>query len=408
MKLTDGLFGTWNGGGVMLDRLDLDLKAGAQNDTAASVSYGALFVEHPSFQFDWIESEKTTMTWGYSKTNRGAIRGSRMMAAREGDAWRLEFKGGTFRQNWLRGLEISKLVVICDQKGVHIQEAKLLSGEGSLTFQLDMGSGGQPEASGTLVLDSLPVKTILPYLYSEWIEGEVSGKGRVSGSTNSQKGVVLDLDFALQDGDVLILRDRLPFISALSVMDVYNSYRKILFTEGGFHLRTGEDQLHLDQIHLKAGDLFQLTGKIDVRLPTLKEIANSLKIEDVQVVKDIIEKNWKMEDEVLNDADSGASLSYAAKGVGDVVVDDTNNQKDVKLDMRSRSVLAERKIRRFDGSVKVGLKGDAFDHSPKLKEAYPKDPATGRIWIEVPLKGSLQTLTLDQAKKLYVLGRKLK
>jgi hypothetical protein len=154
--------------------------------------------------------------------------------------------------------------------------------------------------------------------------------------------------------------------------------------------------------------LFQLTGKIDVRLPTLKEIANSLKIEDVQVVKDIIEKNWKMEDEVLNDADSGASLSYAAKGVGDVVVDDTNNQKDVKLDMRSRSVLAERKIRRFDGSVKVGLKGDAFDHSPKLKEAYPKDPATGRIWIEVPLKGPLQTLTLDQAKKLYVLGRKLK
>jgi len=67
--------------------------------------------------------------------------------------------------------------------------------------------------------------------------------------------------------------------------------------------------------------------------------------------------------------------------------------------------LTEKYVLRYDGAVKMGLKRDAFDKSPALQKAYPLDDATGRIWIDVPLSGRFESLTLLQAKRLYILGR---
>lgn len=404
MKLTDGLFGVWHGGGVTVDHLELDLKAGARDDLVAANAYQSLFTKHKKFDFEWLDVHNTTLRWGYSNHNRGAIRDSRMTASREGDAWRMEFRGGTLSQNWLRNLEIERLVVICDSQGVRIQEARLHSGRGSLSFKVKMGEGGQPEASGTMVLDSMPMTALLPARYSEWIEGEISGKGTVSGSTNSQEGIVLNLDLSLQDGDAMILRDSLPLLSALSVVDVYNSYRKITFTEGGFQIRTGGNQLQVNEINLKAGDLFHLAGGLHVRPPSHEEVAEALQLEDVSVVTDVIEKNWKVEDDVLEADESGTSLLAAARGVGEVVSGNGAEESGGR-DVISTAILSENNVRRFGGMVKVGLRQDAFDKAPGLKEVYPLDEKTGRIWLDVPLSGRLQTLTLEQAKQLYVLGR---
>ena len=197
MKLTDGFVGVWNGGGISIDRLDVDLKGGASSDAAAAEAYQALFAEHGSFKFDWLEVQKTNLVWGYSSNNRGAIWGSRMTASRDEDTWKLEFKGGTFSQNWLRHYEIGKMIVVCDRQGVHIQEAELLADGGSLTFQVEVGAGGQPEASGSVVINSMPMKSLLPFRFSEWVEGRISGKGTVSGSTNSQEGIALDLHLSI-------------------------------------------------------------------------------------------------------------------------------------------------------------------------------------------------------------------
>lgn len=406
MKLTDGFVGVWNGGGVLIDRLDINLKSGASSDSVAAEAYQALFAEHGSFKFEWLEVQKTSLSWGYSANNRGAIRDSYMTAARDGDGWRLEFKGGTFSQNWMRQYEIGKMTVVCDNLGVHIKEAELLADGGSLTFQVEVGAGGQPEALGSVVINSMPMNGLLPSRYSEWIEGRISGKGTVSGSTNSQEGIALDLKLSLEAGDELILRDSLPLLSALSVVDVYNSYRKIVFTEGSCHIRTGGDQLHVDAINFKAGDLFDLRGSVDARPPNHVEIAKALDIEDVRIVTDIIEKNWKIEDEILDAANSQSSLSDAVKGVGEVIVADTGEKALSEMAVLTTAVLTEKNVRRFGGSAKVGLKGDAFDKAPGLKKAYPADTETGRIWLDVPLSGRLQTLTLEQARSLYVLGRK--
>ncbi len=408
MGLTDGMFGVWNAGGITIDYLDIDLKAGARNDLVASRSYQALFEKHPKFQFDWIESKKTNFKWGYSPRNRGMIEDSFMMATYENNVWRLEFRGGTFSQNWIKHFKISHLVVLCDQNGVHIKEGELLAGKGSLTFNIEMGSGGQPEASGSVVLDSIPVKSILPYRYSDWIDGKISGEGTVSGSTNSQDGILLDLNITLKEGDTLIVRDSLPILSALSVVDVYNSYRKVVFDRGGMHVQTGRNRMKVDRINMKAQDLVYLTGEFEVRPPTYKEIAKSLEIKDVQRVQDVIEKNWKFEDDILKVMDSTTSLADAAREIRDVVSENMKRESLGMMDMLTPSILAEKNKRRFEGMVKIGLKHDAFDNSPRLKKKYPFDPKTARIWIQVPLKGVLHELTLKQAKEFYVLGRKLK
>jgi len=405
MTLTDGLFGDWNGGGINIDRMDLDLRAGARDDASAAKAYEALFIESSSFRFEWIDVEKASLNWGYSANNRGSIRDSHMIAIQDGDGWRMEFKGGTFNQNWLRQLEIGKIVVIANQQGVHIKEAQLLSGGGSFSFQADVGSGGQPEVVGTVELDSFPVKSLLPFRFHEWIEGEISGEGKVTGSTNSQQGIIFDLDLSLEDGDVLVLRDTLPLLSALTVVDVYNSYRKILFADGGCHIRTNGGEFHVDHLDFKAGDLFHLGGGFDVRPPTHKEIATALNIEDVQSVTDIIEKNWKLEDELLELDDSTVAFGKRKKASVKVISDNRRSDAFSKLSVEETSVLTEKHVLRYDGAVKVGLKRDAFDKSPALQKAYPQDEATGRIWIDVPMSGRFETLTLLQAKRLYLLGR---
>lgn len=405
MELTDGLFGRWDGGGVKLDRLDMQVKAGGSDDAGAAKSYKALFSDTGEFSFEWIEADKASVRWGYSENNRGWIVDSHLSAARKGDVWTLEFTGGTFSQNWLKNLKIGKMVVICDKEGVHIKEAELHREGGTLTFQLKVGSGGQPQLAGQVTLKSMPMKVLLPSHYHDWISGVISGKGTIGGSTNSQEGVVLDLDLALEDGDVLVLRDTLPVLSALSVVDLYNSYRKVSFTEGKCHIRTGGNLLRVDHMDLRAGDLLHLTGAIDVRPPTYAEIAKALDIEDERVVKDVIDENWEMKEEFLESPDARSSVADAARGTGEVVTGGASGDANSPNDIRKISILAERSVRRFSGDVKVGLKRDAFDKAPKLKETYPVDEATGRIWMDVPMTGRLQTLTLDLAEKLYVLGR---
>lgn len=405
MKLTDGMFGRWNGGGITIERLELDLKAGAHSDAAAAKAFEALFDQHSSFEFDRIEVNSTNLNWGYSPKNRGSIQGSHMMAFPEGDGWTLEFSGGTFSQNWLRGLEIEKLVATCNRDGVVIQEAVLRSGGGTLTFNIEMGDGGQPTASGSVILDSMPVKALLPASYGEWIEGTISGEGAIAGSTNSQEGIILDWNMSLKEGDVLVLRDSLPLLSALSVVDVYNSYRKISFDQGGFQMVTGGGSLRMNRLNLKAGGLLHLDGALVVRPSTYKEVAEALDIGDVLEVKNVIEKNWKFEDSVLESRDATSSLSQAAQGIGDVEFDAQKSNGLAALDVRFKSILSEKQVVRFAGMIRVGLKPDAFDKAPGLKRAYPVDDATSRIWLDVPLTGRLQTLTLEKAKELYTLGR---
>ena len=45
----------------------------------------------------------------------------------------------------------------------------------------------------------MPVDTILPSRYHDWIEGTISGKGVIGGSTNSQEGITMDITMAIEE-----------------------------------------------------------------------------------------------------------------------------------------------------------------------------------------------------------------
>lgn len=406
MGITDGVIGKWSADAVNITQLDLEVKAGDRDDAAAAKSFAALFAKYENFEFERIEVDVANIQWGYSETNSGSITNTTMSVVRNGDSWNIELSGGMFSQNWLRNLEIQKMIVVCDKKGIHIKEAKLRSGLGTVAFSLDMGSGGKPEANGTLQLTSMPLKALLPARYEDWLAGTISGKGKISGSTNSQEGIVMDIDFTLGEGDVMVLRDRLPLLSALSVVDLYNSYRKVSFDEGGFHIKTGGNRMEVSQVALQAGNLLDLKdGQFVVRPPTNKEIASALNIKDLEVVNKVIENKWKFEDdEMIRAGTSGGELSHAARGVVGEVVQGKSDVTKVK-DVLTTSILNESKVSIFEGSVQIGLNGDAFDKAEKLKAAYPEDEASGRIWVRVPLNGRLQTLTLKQARKFYIMGK---
>lgn len=406
MNLTDGLFHAWEGEILTIDQLDAEVKAGGSDDTGAAKAFQALFVEHKGFAFDRIECKSTNIKWGYSGANKGYIRGSHLTAGRENGGWKLEFRGGTFGQNWLKHLVIKKMVVLCYPQGVSIQQAELTAadGEGEIKFRVTLGGGSQPSVAGTVQFDSVPLKAMLPLDYTEWIAGTISGKGIVSGSTNSQDGVVLDLDLNLGDGDVVAVRDSIPLLSALSVVDLYNSYRKVSFDSGSFHLKTQGRTLSMSQFNLNAGDLLYLRGGVDVRPPTQKEIAKALEIEDVNVVRDILGNIWKHQNDELTDTRTGSSLSEHGKKI-ESKDSGVKSGKEAAEEVLRAAVMAELEVKRFTGNIKLGLKPDAFDKAPGVKEVYPVDAATNRIWMEVPLRGRLQTLTLTQAEQLYVLGR---
>lgn len=406
MGITDGVVGKWTTETVNVDQLDLEVKAGESDDAAAAKSFSGLFPDHGSFEFGRIMVDQANIEWGYSSTNRGSISNSTMVVSREGGAWNIELKGGTFSQNWLKNLEIQRITAVCDSQGVHIKEAVLHSGLGTVSFQLDIGSGGKPAVSGTLQMTSMPFSSLLPTQYDEWLEGTISGKGTIGGSTNSQEGIVLDLGLELDEGDVMILRDRLPIFSALSVVDLYNSYRKVSFNEGGFRIRTADGRMKVSNLDVRAGSLLQFKGGgFTVRPPTDEEIASALNIEDVGTVTNVMQNRWEFEDDgLLNTGGEGGGVSAAARGVGEVTRTG-ETPGDRAEEVIAASILAEAKVRRFDGEVNIGLKHDAFDKAEKLRLKYPVDEATGRIWVKVPLDDRLQSLTLKQAQQFYILGK---
>ena len=394
MTLTDGFLKSWNGRSLSIEEIDLKVKAGGSTNESAAASFQSLFVPEDGFQFSRIECEDTNITWGYSELNEGSISGSTMIAVRDGDGWILEFIGGSFSQSWLKDLRIKKMVVLCYSKGISIQETELTgkNGEGSLILNAEIGSGAKPKIKGDIKLRHIPIKALIAPAYNEWVEGNISGEGEVGGSTNSQEGVTFDIDFDLQDGDMISVRDGLPLLSALTVIDVHNSYDKVSFTQGGCEMFTGGGLFKLESLDFEAEDFLTLKGDINARPPSHIEIAQALDIKDLSKIEDVLENNFKIAIEELDTGDADQ-------------IKKPESSKDTIAEFFKKDVLAEVGIKRFFGKLELGLQPNVFAKINELSEEYPLDTETGKVWFDVPLDGTFETLTLKQAKMLYTKGR---
>jgi len=439
MGILDGIAGKWNPGAISISRLDIDLRAGADDDESAAMMGDTLFRNFGNIELKTIEITDATLRWGYglsiapgntslmnpdgsprlgyqSEHTRGSITNSFLRIQRSEDELRLAFKGGTFSQNWLQRLEIVKLEIVCNRQGMIFEKAEFRRLQGTVDFSgMTVSGGARPQIDGTLKIRSLAMNALVPPAARSFVEGSISGDFQVTGSTNSSEGIIFDGAVTLDSQDVISLRERLHFLSALSVVDYSRNYHRIDFREGSFHLRTAGGGMEMTDVKLVSDDQITLDGKLSVRLPTLEETRaatskgpgfggaplfdlDELQTDDLESQHETDFTLRRAAEEAKRDKDTDQS------GTGSSLFD-----RDQDLSMRRFQALSSERLSRtlrYEGMFRITLPPDAFVRAPRLAAQFPVDPKLNRIPMMVPIEGGLYEITLEQAKDIYQQGKR--
>lgn len=407
--LLDSFRKEWDPGMISISTVNLDLRAGSDSPEAAEAIAGVYFQGIGGFKLSSIDVKDMSVRWGFSERTRGSIIGSRMRVERLSDGWKLRFTGGTFTQNWLKRLEIEELDIVFDRKGIVVEKALFRKNDGYVSFpDLKVKAGERPEVSGVMRLRKIDISSLLPVAVRNFVEGTLSAELNVFGSTNSTAGIGFEGDVVLEGEDILTLRDRIHMLRALSVVDAFNSYRRIDFREGTFHMKTHEGKLEITGTNLRAGDLFRMKGDLTVRLPTPEE-AIVFSTTSPGTGGPSILNDDELDSELDITLERAAGQSADAKKQGFTKEGEESLFDKLGLSVENRRLqerAAERLSRslRYEGAFEISLPKASFDKSPNLAAAYPKRDPNGRILMNVPLEGTLYDLTLGQADEIYEKG----
>ncbi|MEO7099473.1 MAG: hypothetical protein ABI162_08935 [Luteolibacter sp.] len=417
MGLLDGLVGKWDPGVVSISRLDIDLRAGADDAAGATKVSEAFFKKSNSVLLNSFEVGEASLRWGYSERTQGSIEGSGLKLQRLDDGVKMIFHGGTFSQNWLRKLEIVDLVVVCDHDGITFEKADFRKGSGTVDMSgMKVIGGERPALRGVAKIRSIALEDILPATMRNFVEGSFSGDFQVSGSTNTMEGIGFNGLVKLDGQDMLAIRERIHILKALSVVDYSRNYHRVDFREGSFQLKTIGGGLELTNLSLKSDDLFTLQGSMRVRLPTPEETKQAVDQSVKGGVPLFIPEDGETEDTQTTEDSDNISLKRAAleakrskDGKQDIGSGSLFDKLGLSLEMRRLEEQASERLSRmlrYEGSFQITIPQDAFERTPRLAEQYPVDPNTHRIPIVVPIEGSLYEITLKQAEEVYLQGRR--
>jgi hypothetical protein len=332
-----------------------------------------------------------------------------MKAIRLANGWRLVFRSGKFSQNWIKGLDIEEVVVVCRPDGVTVEKALFHKNGGTVDMSgLRITGAEKPLVTGMAKFRNMPIEGILPPLAETMVEGRISGDFRVSGSTNSVEGIAFDGKVDLREGDVVSLRDRIHLLKALKGVDVFNNYRRVEFRTGSFILRTSKGSLSLEDVNLRADETMTLTGNVKARPPTEEETKILLPMLSE-------EKSLVSEDEKDAKRKSGmTAMDFSLKQAEEAARDakgNPNKQQDRYDERLKQRKAAEGKadqladIMKYEGELQLSLRPEVFEKSTKLIAEYPVDAKSGRIHVKVPVNGQLGILTLKLAEDIYQKGR---
>lgn len=412
MGLLDGVTGHWDTGTIAISRLDMEVRAGADDAESAKMLSKAIFIPSEKVTVNAVDVSDASLRWGYSEKTKGSIENSVMKLQRQGDGWKMSFRGGTFSQNWLRNLEIVNLVITCDPEGLVFEKAELRSGQGTVDFSgLKVTGGERPTVEGSAKVRGLSLQNTLSAAAGKFVEGSISGTFKISGSTNSSEGVGFEGQVTLDDQDVVTLRDRIYLLNALSGVDYVRNYHRVDLKEGSFHLKTSGGGMLLTDVSLKAGDLFTLEGNMRVRLATPEETKDAADKGPAAGGASVFGNDDDTRDEPtlkkLDDSDitlRRAAIAAKNKGANPDGSVSLFDRMGMALDARQLEAQAAERLSRtlrYEGLFKVSIPPDAFDTAPKLLAQYPINPATNRIQLAVPIEGSLYEITLKQGEDIY-------
>ncbi len=416
MPLLAGMTGPWEAGSLAAKMLEVQVKAGADTPAEAQDSVASLFKRWENFRFSSVDVDEATIRWGYSQRTWGKIEKSRLKAARSGDTWHLEFSGGTFSQNWLKGLEIQSLVMDCTPTGLKISKGEFKAGSGTVKFnEVQVAGGTKPALSGKVELNKIELANILPDAALPFVEGTMSGEFRLSGSTNSSEGVQFEGDVTLGNGNVISLRDRFHLVKKIAQNDRYHSYKKLDFARGTFHLKTSAGTMELSRVDIRADDmhsdgtrgdeLVTLQGRLKAVIPD--EVAEATPANASEV--------FAPAPKTPQDNGKGNPKNDLTLEKAGAAAKNTQNDSDMAIfaqfnNERSQRESDEQKLKdfsktvKYDGGFRISIPGDAFDSSKSLRQAFPVDPGNGRIAFDVPLQGTIYELTQRQSDEMQALS----
>lgn len=414
MGLLDGISGKWDTGVISIARMDLDLRAGADDADSARQLSESLFRNYRDVLLSSIEVTDASVRWGYSDRTKGSISNSTLQVQRLDNSMKLHFRGGTFSQNWLRKLEIVNLVIICNPEGLVFEQAELRKGGGTVDFSgLQVTGGERPTLDGPMKLRKIDLEGVLPLAQRSFVEGTLSGDFRVSGSTNTSEGVSFEGQINLDGKDTISLRKRVHLMQALSDVDYVRNYHRVDFNEGSFQIKTSAGGMEISNLSLKAGDLLTLEGKMRVRLPTPEEAQAALisgEAEDNSSNFVHADDQSREEEEASDEADfslrRAAQEAQRVKDGKQEAPDSLSKKLELGLELRRLEEQAADRVSRtlrYEGRFRITLPKDAFERAPKLVERFPVDTSSGRIPMMVPIEGNLYELTLKQAEEIYQL-----
>jgi hypothetical protein len=426
MGLLDGLNGRWKPNAITVERMSLNVKAGAETPEDADKLASSLTKSFDKVQFQNLESSQTRITWGYSERTMGSISGSKMLAMREGKGWRLQFTGGIFEQNWLRNLEIKELVLICDDQGLVVEKGEF-EVKAQTTFadgkmgkvsmrQVKIAGGPRPEYSGTVVLENVPLEAFLQENYHSYLDGRFSAELKIFGSTNTPEGVSLAGRISLSEGDSLTLRSRLPLLNSLAILSPSGSFRKVSFHDGSFNLKTTGGVLSISDIILVAPEQMTVKGGFSVRPLEDKEIMEMIKkgliaeeLADVTGVK--AENSKAREDELTLKKAAELARQNSGKTVGfdddSIDIGTLFQAESIQQQAQARAAQKMAATAVYDGALQLTLPLKAFPSKVPFLDRFSKTPNGESILMEVPLRGSMMEITANQAEELLSLDRKV-
>lgn len=418
MGLLDGIIGTWDANQISVDRMSLNVKAGAETEEEAANLGRALAKRFDSVNFQAFECKNTRISWGYSARTMGHIEQSRLTAVRDHHGWRLTFEGGKFSQNWLKDLRIDELVVLLNDKQLIIEKGEFSyphdqsAGvepikKGKVFFKNVIAEGGlRPQLSGSITIENIPLAPLLQDSHDAYIEGIISGELNLAGSTNAPEGIELTGRILLNEGDRIDLRNRLPLLNSLSILSPSGSYRKVHLTQGSFAIRTGGGRMQLDDLQLLAVGQMEIKGSISARPASNKEIEEMLNKGSIDII--ISEDDTSLRPSERKDE---VSLSQVAEMLGDEQSGmgfegkllDTSlpfqaelNEKEMQLKLAER--LAVTAI--YDGRLSIALPVQAFPQDDWTQKKLPRAVDSDVIFLDCPLRGNLNEITLAQAEAL--------
>jgi hypothetical protein len=427
MGLLDGILTEWDGETISIEKLDITIKAGSEDDEAGSKIFQRLFEQSSEFKFSRMELGEATIRWGYSRATWGQIQGSNIRVARSGAGWNLIVTGGQFSQNWMRNFEIERMKIDILPEGVEIREAKFKRGSGTMNFTASLaGPASNPTVKGTGTMHAIPIDQYLisqstdgtrkfedGFRLEEFLEGELSGSFVLGGSLYSSSGLTVDAEISLEADDEIVLHKRPNLFTAISVVDRERSYRSIRFRSGGFKFSTRKKYAKFTDISLEAKNLMRLEGQFKARAPTDKEIEDNLRIERTGEEEEPEEPEEEEPEVSADEVEPKAfNLSEAAKAEAADEASDVdrriksiwkneffgNSPKDDVLE-------SQRQVPVLEGELRLGLLAASLEREAELSKMYPVDKGGVWRWLDVPLDGSIYDAGVEMADEILLRSR---